>query len=170
MPYPSLLHPEPLSLWQTTACPYLHRRYSNTVLSQSLWGPWVLVCTKFVWASERLWKKWGLIINMNLPLLPSCWAFSFALGSGVSPHNRSSAYCLTGVSYWPTMTPFESESECHTVLSNSVIPWTVACPAPLSMKFPLQSTGVGCYFLFQGIFLAQGSNPGLLNCRQILYH
>ena len=30
------------------ADPYLHRRCSNTVLSQSLWGPWVLVCTSFV--------------------------------------------------------------------------------------------------------------------------
>ena len=36
MPYPSLLCPEPLSLRQTTADPYLHRRCSNTVLSQSL--------------------------------------------------------------------------------------------------------------------------------------
>ena len=36
------------SLWQFTADPYLHRRRSNTVLSQSLWGPWVLVCTRFV--------------------------------------------------------------------------------------------------------------------------
>ena len=31
-------------------------------------------------------------------------------------------------------------------------------------------TGVGCYALLQGIFLTQGSNPGLLHCRQILYH
>ena len=36
------------ALWQPTADPYLHRRCSNTVLSQSLWGPWVLVCTRFV--------------------------------------------------------------------------------------------------------------------------
>ena len=35
MPYPSLLHPEPLSLQQTTTDQYLHRRCSNTVLSQS---------------------------------------------------------------------------------------------------------------------------------------
>ena len=27
-----------------------------------------------------------------------CWGFSFALGRGVSPHNRFSAYRLTGVS------------------------------------------------------------------------
>ena len=30
--------------------------------------------------------------------------------------------------------------------------------------------GVSCYFLLQGIFLAQGLNPGLLHCRQTLYH
>ena len=32
-----------------------------------------------------------------------------------------------------------------------------------------QTTGVGSHFLFQGIFPTQGSNPGLLHCRQILY-
>ena len=29
---------------------------------------------------------------------------------------------------------------------------------------------MGCHFLLQGIFLTQGSNPGLLHCRQTLYH
>ena len=33
-----------------------------------------------------------------------------------------------------------------------------------------KSTGVGCHFLLQGIFLTQGSNPGLPHCRQTLYH
>ena len=33
-----------------------------------------------------------------------------------------------------------------------------------------KSTGVGCHFLLQGIFPTQGSNPGLLHCRQTLYH
>ena len=28
---------------------------------------------------------------------------------------------------------------------------------------------MGCHFLLQGIFLTQGSNPGLLHHRQILY-
>ena len=28
---------------------------------------------------------------------------------------------------------------------------------------------MGCHFLLQGIFPTQGSNPGLLHCRQILY-
>ena len=35
---------------------------------------------------------------------------------------------------------------------------------------PGKNTGVGCRFLLQQIFLTQGSNPGLLHCRQILYH
>ena len=35
--------------------------------------------------------------------------------------------------------------------------------------FPGKSTGVGCHFLLQRIFLTQVSNPGLLHCRQTLY-
>ena len=33
----------------------------------------------------------------------------------------------------------------------------------------LENTGVGSHFLLQGIFPTQGSNLGLLHCRQILY-
>ena len=36
--------------------------------------------------------------------------------------------------------------------------------------FPGNSTGVDCHFLLQGIFPTQGSNLGLLHCRQTLYH
>ena len=32
-----------------------------------------------------------------------------------------------------------------------------------------KNTRVGCHFLLQGIFLTQGSNPGLPHCRWILY-
>ena len=35
---------------------------------------------------------------------------------------------------------------------------------------PGKNTGMGCHFLLQRIFATQGSNPGLLYCRQILYH
>ena len=51
-----------------------------------------------------------------------------------------------------------------------VTPWTVAYHAPPSMGFSSQSTEVGCHFLFQRIFPTQGSNLGLPNCRQTLYH
>ena len=35
--------------------------------------------------------------------------------------------------------------------------------------FPGESTGVHCHFLLQGIFPTQGSNPGLLHCKQTHY-
>ena len=80
MPYPGLLHTQ--ALQQATADMYLHGRDSGTVLAQShgfseswcaqgLFGP-----------SEHLWRVWGLILNVISPLLPSCWGFSFALGTG----------------------------------------------------------------------------------------
>ena len=34
---------------------------------------------------------------------------------------------------------------------------------------PGKNTGVGCHALLQGIFPTQGSNPGLPQCRRILY-
>ena len=53
----------------------------------------------------------------------------------------------------------------------AVTPWTVACTRLLCpWGFPGKSTGVGCHFLFQGIFPTQRSNPGLPHCRQTLYH
>ena len=51
-------------------------------------------------------------------------------------------------------------------MSDSVIPWTVAHQAPLSMGFSRQEYGVGCHSLLQGIFPTQGLNPGLPPCRQ----
>ena len=51
-----------------------------------------------------------------------------------------------------------------------VTPWSGPYLALPSMDFPGKSTGVGCHFLLQGIFLTQGSNPGLPHCRQTLCH
>ena len=45
-------------------------------------------------------------------------------------------------------------------------PMRLLCP----WDSPGKNTGVGCHFLLQGIFQIQGSNLGLLHCRQILYH
>ena len=58
-----------------------------------------------------------------------------------------------------------SESESHSVMSNSLWPHGLYNP----WNSPGQNTGVGSLSLLQGIFPIQGSNPGLLHCRQILY-
>ena len=46
------------------------------------------------------------------------------------------------------------------------------CPPGTSVHgdSPGKNTRVGCHALLQGIFPTQGSNPGLLHCRWILYH
>ena len=64
---------------------------------------------------------------------------------------------------------FKESASCS-VMSNSVqsqglYSARLLCP----WDFPGKSTGVGCCFLLQGIFLSQGSNPGFLHCGQILY-
>ena len=50
-------------------------------------------------------------------------------------------------------------------MSNSLRPHGLYSP----WNSPGQNTGVGSLSLLQGIFPTQGSNPGLLHCRQILY-
>ena len=55
----------------------------------------------------------------------------------------------------------QSESESRSVVSDSVISWTV-------VHGILQNTGVGSRSLLQGIFPAQEWNPGLLHHRRIL--
>ena len=45
---PGLLYSELMPLQQSTTDPHLLRRHSNTALSQSLWGLWDLVCTRYV--------------------------------------------------------------------------------------------------------------------------
>ena len=73
--------------------------------------------------------------------------------------------CISGrfVIIWATR---EAQSESHTVVSNSLRPHGLYSP----WNSPGQNTTVGNLSLLQGIFPTHGSNPGLLRCRQILYH
>ena len=58
----------------------------------------------------------------------------------------------------------KSESESHSVMSYSLRSRGLKS----SWNSPGQNTGVGSFSFLQGIFPTQGSNPGLLHCRQIL--
>ena len=62
------------------------------------------------------------------------------------------------------------ESVSHSVMSDSEMP----CPQPARLFCPWSSpgknTGGDSHSLLQRIFLTQGSNWGLLHCRQIIYH
>ena len=56
-------------------------------------------------------------------------------------------------------------SESCSVMSDSLWPHGLYSP----WNSPGPNTGVSSLSLFQGIFPTQGSNPGLLHCRWILY-
>ena len=65
----------------------------------------------------------------------------------------------------------ESESVSHSVtLALCNHKGYIAHQAPLSRGLHMQEYGSGLPFPFQGIFLSQGSLPGLLHCRQVLNH
>ena len=57
------------------------------------------------------------------------------------------------------------ESESRSVVSDSLHPHGLYSP----WNSPYQNTGVGSCSFLQGIFPTQGSNPGLLHCRRMLY-
>ena len=54
---------------------------------------------------------------------------------------------------------------CPTLQPHGLYPTRLLCP----WDSPGKNTRVGSLSLFQGIFPIQGSNPGLLHCRRILY-
>ena len=57
------------------------------------------------------------------------------------------------------------ENESCSVVSDSLQPHGLYSP----WNSPGQNTGVGSLSLLKGIFPTQGSNPGLPNCRCIIY-
>ena len=66
-----------------------------------------------------------------------------------------------------TVLVIESESVSPSVMSNSL--WQP--PGLYSVwSSPGKNTGLDFHSLLQEIFPTQESNPGLLHCRQILYH
>ena len=107
---PDLPQPEPLSLWQVTSDPCLHRRLKHAkaglaqfpvgeslLLSGSLGHcnrtHLVLVCARFCLRLLSVWQVCDFILNQIAPLLLSCWGFSFAAGCRV--------YFLGGIRHFP---------------------------------------------------------------------
>ena len=76
----------------------------------------------------------------------------------------NSSLSLTPTAYWSEIL-LESESESHSVMSDSLLPHGLYSP----WNSPGQNIRVGSLSLLQRIFLTQGSNPGLPYYRQILH-
>ena len=77
---------------------------------------------------------------------------------------REHQLCLTWNQKWVMEMQFR-RYESHSVVSDSLRPHVLYS----LWNSPGQDTRVGSLSVLQGIFPTQGSNPGLLHCRRILY-
>ena len=168
----ALPHLVPPILQQATADPRLCWRLLDThrqIWVSLLWGHCSFLLGPGAYKvlfvpSKHLWRVWGLIVNMILPVLPSCWGFSFALGHGVSflggiQHglvNGCSAVCCN---FWV----LTGEDE-HTSLYSAILCHLYFCNSGLCLSSQaaiMHSTILFWKFLYPGfklpIFNAQTS-------------
>ena len=114
--------------------------------SQGLWMAHLPTARILTWGSE-------LLTTLGEPL-----QYSYFPVCGLPTQNIMGFDCITTpllllISLWFLLYAFGLE------------PARLLCP----WNFPGKNTGVGSHSSLQGIFLTQGSNPGLLYWQQILY-
>ena len=100
-------------------------------------------------------------------MIPS-WTFSFHLY--LPP--RSLDYFTANTRHFSFMLSRHSAVLCLVAQLYPTLCSPTNCSQPgtsVHGDSPGKNTGVGCHALLYGIFLTQGSNPGLPHCRQILY-
>ena len=133
-------------------------------LSELLWMSWeVLIKLLFRGLNDTSYSlaklKWWAKVRVDI------WCFlqqalfeQDFLDSGCYQRQMNISMCLWVYFHYAC----EVAQSCPTLCEPTRLlrPW----------HFPGKCTGVGCYFLFQGIFPMQGSSPGLPHCGQRLYH
>ena len=88
------------------------------------------------------------------------------MSDSLQPHGQSMEFSRPG--YWSGK-PFPSPGYLPNL---GIEPWSSTLQAdslPAEPQGKPKNTGMGSLSLVQGIFLTQGSHPGLLHCRWILY-
>ena len=133
-----------------------------------------LVLTMWPWGSSFIYLFTCLFIWLSRVLVMVCRIFSWGMWTlscsmwdlvpwpGIEP--GTPALGAQSLSHWTTK---ESESERVKVTQSCL---TLFDPMHYTVwNSPGQNTGVGSLSLLQGIFPTQESNPGLPQCRWILY-
>ena len=137
--------------------------FSCLVVSNSFATPWTVACQVLLCMGFRRQEYWnGLPFPSpeDLPdpgIEPTSPALAdrfFTTETSRKPHIKGGCVCVI-----------------YSVVSNSLQPHGLQ-PARLLCPWdsPGKITRVDCHSLLQRIFPTQGLNPGLLHCRQILYH
>ena len=109
---------------------------------------------------KRIFLSWHIQIS-PLFSFTEMWAWLYYIWLRSKGWGLKWCWCF----YSHTHNPTNHESESCSVMSDSLWPHGLYS----LWNSPGQNTGVGSLSLLQGIFPTQGSNLGLLHCRQILY-
>ena len=115
------------------------------------------------------------VVQSNPLILCCLLLFLLSVFPSIGVFSNESALCIRLPKYWNcsfSISPSNEysglitvESESRSVMSNSLCPHGLHSP----WNSPGQNTGVGSFSLLEGIVPTQGSNPGLLHYRWILY-
>ena len=141
---------------------------------------WVLLVACGIWLSDQglnpgpcLQSDTGPPGKALCEFFKQAFSFEICIDShAVAGHNAAKQGALSrtlGTGY-PVSRTVTSCSVSRPVVSDSLRPhglWPARLLCPWDS--PGKNTGEGGHSLLQGIFPTQGSNPGLLHCRQILY-
>ena len=133
-------------------------KFLQSCLTLTLWRSPLSFSVHGILQARRL--EWGAMPSSRRPSWSGDWthALHWQMGSlPLAPHYFLTIYSLVTLILWSEV---EVTQLCPTLCD----------PTDCTLwNSPGQNTGVGSLSLLQGIFPGQGSNPGLLPCRQILY-
>ena len=124
---------------------------------------------KFIVPDE--YKRASLVAQMvkNLPTMQEMQVWPLGqedpLEKGIATHSSILAWRISS-----TEEPGGLQSMGLQRVGHDWSDLAVAGSSIFAWNSPGKNTGVGSYSHLQGIFPTQGSNLGLLSCRQILYH
>ena len=142
--------------WGVESPPSSAHTHGAQCVGVGCFTPSLALCQLFFLARRPLVKRgWGGYVCVCVCVCTMNSSGSCHLQSPVELH-MGKKYPLT---VWSTLLSFYSVLSCFQLFATPWIrPISLLCP----WDFSGQNTGVGCHFLFQGIFPAQGSNPHLL--------
>ena len=127
-----------------------------------------------MWQRLRFGKSLSYLAIIKSGCCQFSWRYLFITGN-----RQISSNSLTTCVYWHHISKhlYSSLSLCSVLCLAAQLCSTLCDPMDCNPSGSSihgdssgKNTGVGCHALLQGIFLTQGSNPGLQHCKWILYY
>ena len=163
--------PKPLTVWITINCGKFWKRWEYQTTWPASWETYMQVRKQVRTGHGTTdWFQIGKGVRQGCILSPCLFNFyAEYIGIKIAGRNISITSDMQMTPpLWQKVSEVKVKWSCS-VLSDSLRPRGLK-PTRLLRPWdsPGKDTGVDCHFLLQGIFPTQGSNPGLLHCRQTL--